>query len=124
MEFLEGETLAERIRRGPVPTDQLLKIGCDVCNGLERAHKTGVLHRDLKPANIMLTKSGAKLMDFGLAKAVEAEEVPIGSLTRTIDAPGSAAPLTQAGVVVGTFQYMSPEQIEGNRPTPAATSSL
>ncbi len=113
MEFLEGETLAERIVRGPIPTEQLLRIGCDVCDGLERAHKSGVVHRDLKPANVMLTKSGAKLMDFGLAKAVEAEEGPVGSLTRTLDAPGSAAPLTQAGVVVGTFQYMSPEQVEG-----------
>jgi eukaryotic-like serine/threonine-protein kinase len=113
MEFLEGETLAERIRRGPIPTDQLLKIGSDICDGLERAHKTGVIHRDLKPANIMLTKSGAKLMDFGLAKAVEAEEPPAGTLTQTVNVSPSAQPITQAGVVVGTFQYMSPEQVEG-----------
>jgi eukaryotic-like serine/threonine-protein kinase len=113
MEFLEGETLAERLARGPLPTEQLLKIGSEVCDGLERAHRTGVVHRDLKPANIMLTKSGAKLMDFGLAKAVEAAEPPSGSLTQALNLPTSAAPLTQAGVVVGTFQYMSPEQVEG-----------
>src|SRR5580700_1612555 len=74
MEYLEGETLAERIKRGPLPTDQLLKIAGEICEGLERAHKSGVIHRDIKPANVMLTKSGAKLMDFGLAKAVDAPE--------------------------------------------------
>jgi Tol biopolymer transport system component len=119
MEFLEGETLAARITRGAVPTDQLLKIGSDVCDGLERAHRAGVVHRDLKPANIMLTKSGAKLMDFGLAKAIEAPATPAGSVTQTMGATPSS-PITQAGVVVGTFQYMSPEQVEG-KPADART---
>src|SRR6202047_4687164 len=70
MEFLEGQTLAERLMKGPLPLEQMLKCGIEICEGLERAHKTGVVHRDLKPGNIMLTKSGAKLMDFGLAKGV------------------------------------------------------
>ena len=69
MEYLEGETLADRLAKGALPTEQVLKIGIEICEGLERAHRTGVVHRDLKPGNIMLTKSGAKLMDFGLAKA-------------------------------------------------------
>ena len=120
MEFLEGETLAARITRGPLPTDQLLKIGVELSDGLDRAHKTGVVHRDLKPANVMLTKSGAKLMDFGLAKATEEAVTPASSLTQTLNSPGSATPLTQAGMVVGTFQYMSPEQVEGK---PADTRS-
>jgi eukaryotic-like serine/threonine-protein kinase len=113
MEFLEGETLAARISRGALPTDQLLKIGSDVCDGLERAHKSGVVHRDLKPANVMLTKTGAKLMDFGLAKAIEEQPLPAGSVTQTFGATPASSPITQAGVVVGTFQYMSPEQVEG-----------
>src|SRR5580700_6604295 len=66
MEFLEGETLADRLRKGPLPAQQVLKYGIEIGQGLERAHRTGVVHRDLKPGNIMLTKSGAKLMDFGL----------------------------------------------------------
>src|ERR1700691_5621201 len=70
MEFLEGETLADRLRRGPLTAEQLLKCGNEICEGLEQAHRTGVVHRDLKPGNVMLTKAGAKLMDFGLAKAV------------------------------------------------------
>ena len=118
MEFLEGETLAARIGRGPVPTDQLLKIGSDICDGLERAHRSGVVHRDLKPANVMLTKSGARLMDFGLAKAIDEHPLPIGSVTQTVNVTPRPSPITQAGVVVGTFQYMSPEQVEG-RPADA-----
>src|ERR1700745_754305 len=72
MEFLEGETLADRLRKGPLPLQQVLKYGIEIGAGLEKAHRTGVVHRDLKPGNIMLTKTGAKLMDFGLAKAVAA----------------------------------------------------
>src|SRR6266851_3788591 len=73
MEFLEGETLADRLIKGPLPLQQVLKYGIEICEGLEKAHRSGVVHRDLKPGNIMLTKSGAKLMDFGLAKS---EPVP------------------------------------------------
>ena len=68
MEYLEGETLADRLRKGPLPMDQVLRYGVDICEGLDKAHRCGVVHRDLKPGNIMLTKVGAKLMDFGLAK--------------------------------------------------------
>ena len=113
MEFLEGQTLAERLIKGPLPPDQVLKYGIEVCEGLEKAHKTGVTHRDLKPGNIMLTKTGAKLMDFGLAKAVTASTPPTSSLTMTLSGPSAEQPLTARGTLVGTFQYMSPEQLEG-----------
>jgi len=106
MEFLEGETLEKRIQKGPLSLDEMLKYGAQVADGLDKAHRSGVVHRDLKPGNIMLTKSGAKLLDFGLAKpAVSAATLA------TMTMPSS--PLTQQGMVVGTFQYMSPEQVEG-----------
>src|SRR5271154_6491561 len=113
MEYLEGETLGDRLARGPLTPEQVLKYGIDICEGLEKAHKNGVIHRDLKPGNIMLTKSGAKLMDFGLAKATLAQAPPASSLTMTISGPSAGQPLTAQGMVLGTFQYMSPEQLEG-----------
>src|SRR5260370_20847876 len=112
MEYLEGETLADRLRKGPLPVTQVLKCGIEICEGLEKAHRSGVTHRDLKPGNIMLTRSGAKLMDFGLAKAM-AHEPPACSLTMTLSGPSADKPLTTQGTVVGTFQYMSPEQVDG-----------
>jgi eukaryotic-like serine/threonine-protein kinase len=111
MEFLEGETLADRLLRGPLPPEQVLKYGIEICEGLERAHRGGVTHRDLKPGNVMLTKSATKLMDFGLAKAGSPPAAPASGLTLTNSV--ASRPLTQEGMVVGTFQYMSPEQIEG-----------
>ena len=114
MEFLEGQTLSDRLLKGPLPLDQVLKHGIEICEGLEKAHKTGVTHRDLKPGNIMLTKTGTKLMDFGLAKAATASAPPASSLTMTMSGPSAAPPLTARGMIVGTFQYMSPEQLEGN----------
>jgi Tol biopolymer transport system component len=113
MEYLEGETLAARLMKGPLPSEQVLKYGIEICEGLEKAHKDGVIHRDLKPGNIMLTKSGAKLMDFGLAKATPTHEPPASSLTMTLSGPSAEQPLTAQGMMVGTFQYMSPEQVEG-----------
>jgi len=114
MEFLEGETLAERLPKGPLPLQQVLKCGAEIGEGLERARRTGVVHRDLKPGNIMLTKSGAKLMDFGLAKVQQAISPPSSGLSMTRTSPVDAYPLTTKGTILGTFQYMSPEQIEGN----------
>ncbi len=118
MEFLDGETLADRLRKGPTALPELLKIGMELAAALETAHAAGIVHRDLKPGNIMLTKSGAKLMDFGLAKPTPAApggaSAPLLSAAQTMSAGASPmSPLTTAGSVVGTIQYMSPEQIQG-----------
>jgi serine/threonine-protein kinase len=113
MEFLEGETLAARLEKGALTLDQALKIGIEVADGLDKAHRAGIIHRDLKPGNIMLTKTGAKLLDFGLAKAIlpAASGATLTSMAMRTT-PGTK-PLTQQGTIVGTFQYMSPEQVEG-----------
>jgi eukaryotic-like serine/threonine-protein kinase len=108
MECVEGETLARRLEKGSLPLEQALKLGAQIADALDKAHRSGVVHRDLKPGNIMLTPSGAKLLDFGLAKAV----APLTSLA-TFTAAKHEAPVTEQGTIVGTFQYMSPEQIEG-----------
>src|SRR5271156_6332528 len=118
MEFLEGETLAERLRKAPMPLNEILKIGIAVSDALSVAHRQGIVHRDLKPGNIMLTKSGAKLMDFGLAKSTSAgvagtSSAPLLSAARTMSGASPLSPLTTAGAIIGTIQYMSPEQIEG-----------
>jgi serine/threonine protein kinase len=118
MEFLDGETLAERLRRGALPFPELLKIGMEIAKALEIAHRAGIVHRDFKPGNIMLTKSGTKLMDFGLAKpasfgAAGSGPAPLLSAARTMSGATPVSPLTTAGSIVGTIQYMSPEQIEG-----------
>lgn len=111
MELVDGESLAQRLSRGPVSVPELLRFGAQIAGALDRAHRAGVVHRDLKPGNVMLSKSGAKLLDFGLARAANAGGV-ISHSEATI-APTISSPLTAAGTIVGTFQYMSPEQIEG-----------
>jgi eukaryotic-like serine/threonine-protein kinase len=120
MEFLEGETLAERLKKGALPLNEILKIGIAVAEALAIAHRQGIVHRDLKPANIMLTHSGAKLMDFGLAKPLGMPNTGMGSgaapsftAMATLSGPSPLSPLTTAGSIIGTIQYMSPEQIEG-----------
>ena len=120
MEFLEGETLAERLRKGAMPLAEVLRIGIAVAEALGVAHRQGIVHRDLKPGNIMLTQSGAKLMDFGLAKPLSLHAAstvsgapPSFTAVATLSGPSPLSPLTTAGTIVGTIQYMSPEQIEG-----------
>ncbi len=112
MEYLEGETLAARLERGPLPLEQVLRLGTQMAEALDRAHRLGVVHRDLKPGNIMLTRTGAKLLDFGLAKvATSAMET---THTQPSIAPTEAChPLTIRGTIVGTLDYMAPEQVEG-----------
>jgi eukaryotic-like serine/threonine-protein kinase len=107
MEYLEGETLEQRLGRGPLPPEQTLRYASQIADALAKAHKLGITHRDLKPANVMLTKGGAKLMDFGLAK--QSGVAPLAeALTEMTNAK-----LTSDGMIVGTFQYMAPEQLEG-----------
>jgi Tol biopolymer transport system component/predicted Ser/Thr protein kinase len=114
MEFLEGETLADRLGRGPVPTDQALRIGVEILGALDAAHRSGIVHRDLKPGNVMLTKSGVKLLDFGLAKLAAAPPQSGSSqATSMATALQESQPLTTRGTILGTFQYMAPEQLEG-----------
>src|SRR6266481_2545334 len=120
MEFLGGETLAERLRKGAMPLSEIFKIGIAVADALAVAHRQGIVHRDLKPGNIMLTQGGARLMDFGLAKPLGARSPAVGSgaapsftAAATLSGPSPLSPLTTAGSIIGTIQYMSPEQIEG-----------
>ena len=120
MEYLEGQTLADRLGKGALPLDQVLKIGTEIAQALENAHQHGIIHRDLKPANIMLTKAGAKLMDFGLAKpkmSISSQAVgPFTPSTPTMtlaSLTSVVSPLTQKGSIVGTFQYIAPELLQG-----------
>src|SRR5580698_4039947 len=110
MECLEGETLADRLVRGPLPIEEVLRYGAQIADALDKAHQQGVIHRDLKPGNIMLTKAGAKVLDFGLAKQAQANNASASVLT----AMTAGKPLTVEGTIVGTYQYMAPEQIEGS----------
>jgi serine/threonine protein kinase/Tol biopolymer transport system component len=109
MEYLEGETLAQRLVKGPLPIQQLLQYAIEIADALDKAHRKGITHRDLKPGNIMLTKSGTKLLDFGLAKL--AQEVVPANVSLS-DLPTANGPLTAEGAIVGTLQYMAPEQLE------------
>lgn len=111
MEYLEGETLAQRLDRGALPLSQALVIAAEIAAALTRAHQFGIVHRDLKPGNVMLTKDGAKLLDFGLAKS--AAKAGAGNLATELAVASPAGPVTARGTVLGTVQYMSPEQIQG-----------
>jgi serine/threonine protein kinase/Tol biopolymer transport system component len=118
MELVEGETLAQRISRGPMPLPEILKLATQIADALDRAHRAGIVHRDFKPGNVMVTKSGAKLMDFGLARAASQSSAPGGASTgmtiaQLTQSPTMHSPLTQQGSIIGTFLYMSPEQLEG-----------
>ena len=117
MEHLEGETLADRLAKGPLPLEQTLQYGMEMADALDKAHRQGIVHRDLKPGNIMLTKSGVKLLDFGLAKAMAPAAAKSGATSLPTMA-GSVQNLTEAGTILGTFQYMSPEQLEGKEADP------
>jgi len=110
MELIDGETLAERLLRGPLESEQLLKVSVEIAAALDAAHHAGIIHRDLKPGNVMLTKSGVKLLDFGLAKAAAP---PVKSSSVTSLPTEMPRAITQQGTILGTFQYMAPEQLEG-----------
>jgi eukaryotic-like serine/threonine-protein kinase len=110
MELVNGETLAERIKRGPIPIDESLRIAKDICQALEAAHEKGIIHRDLKPANVKITPDGTvKVLDFGLAKTYEAET----SKANVSQSPTLSMAATNAGMILGTAAYMSPEQAKG-----------
>src|SRR6266508_5848285 len=110
MELIEGESLAERLAKGPLPLNQALQYGIEIIDALSSAHRRGIVHRDVKPGNVMLTKAGAKLLDFGLAKSGPV----VASAPHTETAWTMTPPdLTAQGTVVGTFQYMAPEHLEG-----------
>src|SRR5437588_2403010 len=113
LELLEGESLAERLQRGPLPPERVVEYGIQIADALECAHRRGVLHRDLKPGNIMVTKSGVKLLDFGLAKPFAGAAIASSAFT-AMTASHESKPLTAEGAIVGTFQYIAPEQLEGH----------
>ena len=113
MEYLEGQTLEQRLKKGALPLDQVLPIAIQTADALAAAHRAGIIHRDLKPGNVMLTKSGARLLDFGLAKT--SAPAVVGSLSML---PTTSPNLTAQGAMVGTFQYMAPEQVEGQEADP------
>ena len=116
MEYLDGETLAERLAKGPLPLDRALQYAIQIADALDKAHRQGITHRDLKPGNVMLTTVGTKLLDFGLAKLRPA----VGGVVGMSAAPNVSPSLTGRGTILGTLQYMAPEQLEG-KPADART---
>ena len=114
MELVQGESLAVRLERGRLPFEQALQTAVEIADALATAHKQGIIHRDLKPGNVMLTKSGAKLLDFGLAKTAQgAGRIAQGPQSMLPTTPPVGGPLTAQGTILGTLQYMAPEQLEG-----------
>ena len=113
LEKIEGETLAARLARGPLPLEQVLRLGTQMADALDRAHRSGIVHRDLKPGNVMIAKSGAKLMDFGLARPVAVGGATGSASIAATLSPSEAQPVTAKGSIIGTFRYMAPEQLEG-----------
>jgi serine/threonine protein kinase len=111
MELLEGETLLDRLAKGPLPLDQTLRYGVEIADALDKAHRQGIVHRDLKPSNVMLTGAGVKLLDFGLAKSISLARGPSSS-TKSATVAGSDN-VTREGSILGTLPYMAPEQLEG-----------
>jgi hypothetical protein len=109
MQYLEGETLESRLKKGALPLDQVLQFAIQIADALDKAHRAGIVHRDLKPGNVMLTKSGALLLDFGLAKTTT-----VGAAAGLSMLPTTPPGLTAQGTILGTFQYMAPEQLEGD----------
>ncbi len=109
MEYLEGETLSDRLASGPLSLEQTLRFGTEIADALDKAHRHGIVHRDLKPGNVMITKSGVKLLDFGLAKAT----APASDAAALSSLPTRQKELTAEGTILGTVQYMAPEQLEG-----------
>ena len=112
MELIEGESLADRLLKGRLPIEMVLRYGTEIASALDAAHRQGIIHRDLKPGNVMLTKSGAKLLDFGLAKSGPLL-TSTSSVSQLANSPTEHRPLTEQGTILGTFQYMAPEQLEG-----------
>ncbi|MCM2317460.1 MAG: serine/threonine-protein kinase, partial [Thermoanaerobaculia bacterium] len=117
MELIEGESLADRLLKGPLPIELVLRHGTEIASALDAAHKQGIVHRDLKPGNVMLTKAGAKLLDFGLAKSGPLMSAT-SSVSQLADGPTVHKPLTEQGTILGTFQYMAPEQLVGQEADP------
>ena len=112
MEYLEGLTLAQRIVKGPLPVEQVLRYGIQIADALDKAHRLGIVHRDLKPGNVVVTKSGVKLLDFGLAKLRAVTPGAVSSSASVVQTQTDAS-LTAKGTIIGTFQYMAPEILEG-----------
>ncbi len=119
MELVDGETLAQKLTRGPLPNNEILKLATQIADALDRAHRAGIVHRDFKPGNVMVTRSGAKLMDFGLARTGVTSGAAPGStsggvtIAQLTQSPTMVSPLTQQGSLIGTFLYMAPEQLDG-----------
>ncbi len=116
MEYLEGETLSEKLHKGPLPLAQVLRFGIEIADALDKAHRKGIIHRDLKPSNIMVTKSGVKLLDFGLAKSTAGHSIWDVAKSKVSQQATAQKAITAEGTLVGTLEFMAPEQLQGGEP--------